>query len=204
MLNKNAVTTLAAVAAAGLGGSAIAGAAQGTGSDNGSSSSSGSSTSRTAPAQPDETPLTGETAAKVKAAALSKMEGIVLRVETDEGGAYEAHVRKADGTELEVKVDKSFAVTAVQERGRGGGRPDGRGPGGGRGGGEQALTGETAAKVKAAALAKVDGTVLRVENDRGGIYEAHVRKADGTEVEVKVDKAFAVTAVEEHQAPPRR
>jgi uncharacterized membrane protein YkoI len=203
MLNKNAVTTLAAVAAAGLGGSAIAGAAQGTGSDNGSSSSSGSSTSRTAPAQPDETPLTGETAAKVKAAALAKVKGTALRVETDEGGAYEAHVRKADGTELEVKVDKSFAVTAVQERGRGGGRPDGRGPGGGPGG-EQALTGETAAKVKAAALAKVDGTVLRVENDRGGIYEAHVRKADGTEVEVKVDKAFAVTAVEEHQAPPRR
>jgi uncharacterized membrane protein YkoI len=204
MMQKKAVTTLAAIAAAGLGGSAIAGAAQGGSSDNGSSSSSGSPTSRTAPARPNETPLTGETAAKVKEAALAKVMGTVVRVETDEGGVYEAHVRKADSTEVEVKVDKSFAVTAVQERGRGGGRPGGRGPGGGPGAGERALTGETAAKVKAAALAKVDGTVLRVETDRGGIYEAHVRKADGTEVEVKVDKAFEVTAVEEHQAPPRR
>ena len=199
MMTKKAMTTLAAVAAAGLGGSAIAGAAQGTGSDDSSSSSSGTA-SRTAPARPNETALTGETAAKVKAAALAKVKGTVLRVETDDGGVYEAHVRKADGTEVEVKVDKSFAVTAVQERGRG----DGRRRGGGPGAGERALTGETAAKVEAATLAKVDGTVLRVETDRGGVYEAHVRKADGTEVEVKVDKAFAVTAVEEHQAPPRR
>ena len=203
MMTKKAMTTLAAVAAAGLGGSAIAGAAQGTGSDDSSSSSSGTA-SRTAPARPNETALTGETAAKVKAAALAKVKGTVLRVETDQGGVYEAHIRKADGTEVEVKVDKSFAVTAVQERDRGGGRHGGRGPDGGPGGGERALTGETAAKVKAAALAKVDGTVLRVESDRGGVYEAHVRKTDGTEVEVKVDKAFEVTAVEEHQGPPRR
>ena len=200
MMKKKAVTTLAAIAAAGLGGSAIAGAAQSGTSDNGSSSSTGGSTNRTAAERPNETPLTGETAAKVKAAALAKVSGTVLRVETDDGGVYEAHVRRADGTEVEVKVDKSFAVTAVQEHGRG----DGRRRGGGPGAGERALTGETAAKVKAAALAKVDGTVLRVETDRGGVYEAHVRKADGTEVEVKVDKAFAVTAVEEHEARPRR
>jgi len=201
---KKAVTTLAAIAAAGLGGSAIAGAAQSGTSDNGSSSSSGSSPGRTAPGRPDETPLTGETAAKVKAAALARVKGTVLRVETDEGGVYEAHVRRSDGTEVEVKVDRAFAVTAVQERGRGEGRPGGRGPRGGPGAGERALTGETAAKVKAAALAEVDGTVLRVETDRRGVYEAHVRKADGTEVEVKVDKAFEVTAVEERQPPPRR
>ena len=83
----------------------------------------------------------------------------------------------------------------------------GRGPGdghhgrGGPGGGETALTGDTADKVKAAALAKVDGTVLRVESDRGGVYEAHIRKADGTEVEVKVDKDFKVTATETHSRP---
>ncbi len=74
---------------------------------------------------------------------------------------------------------------------RGGGRPN-----------ETALTGATAAKVKQAALAKVSGTVLRVETDEGGVYEAHIRKSDGTEVEVKVDKAFNVTAVEEHDRQP--
>ena len=115
MMQKKAVTTLAAIAAAGLGGSAIAGAAQSGTSDNGSSSSTGSSTNRTAAAGPNETPLTGETAAKVKAAALAEVSGTALRVETDEGGVYEAHVRKADGTEAEVKVDKAFAVTAVEE-----------------------------------------------------------------------------------------
>lgn len=68
------------------------------------------------------------------------------------------------------------------------------------GAGETALTGTTAAKVRAAALARVDGTVLRVESDRGGIYEAHIRKADGTEVEVAVNRQFKVTAIEEHEA----
>ncbi len=64
------------------------------------------------------------------------------------------------------------------------------------GGGETALTGETKTKVEAAALAEVPGTVIRTETDRGGVYESHIRKSDGTEVEVKVDKAFTVTAVD--------
>jgi hypothetical protein len=88
------------------------------------------------------------------------------------------------------------------------GAPAGYGPGGhgpgdrGPGRGETPLTGETAEKVEAAALARVKGgTVLRVETDRGGVYEAHVRKADGAEVEVKVNRAFEVTAVEEHRRP---
>ena len=63
-----------------------------------------------------ETLLTGDTAAKVRAAALAKVPGATVeRVETDadHGSPYEAHLRKSDGTELEVLVDKSFAVTAV-------------------------------------------------------------------------------------------
>jgi hypothetical protein len=63
-----------------------------------------------------ETPLTGDVAAKVTAAAKAKVPGgTIERVETDSdhGSPYEAHVRKADGTELEVLVNKSFQVTAV-------------------------------------------------------------------------------------------
>jgi uncharacterized membrane protein YkoI len=63
----------------------------------------------------------GDAADKVKAAALAKVPGgTVLRVETDadHGSPYEAHVRKADGTEVEVLVDKDFNVTAVNEMGR--------------------------------------------------------------------------------------
>jgi hypothetical protein len=80
-------------------------------------------------------------------------------------------------------------------------RPDPTTPGGhvgANGKTEQALPDAVAAKVKAAAEAKVPGgTVERVETDvdHGSPYEAHVRKADGTELEVLVDKDFQVTAV---------
>ncbi len=59
-------------------------------------------------------------------------------------------------------------------------------------------------KVKAAAEAKVpNGTVERVETDvdHGSPYEAHVSKADGTELEVLVDGDFNVTAVNEMMHP---
>lgn len=68
-----------------------------------------------------ETLLTGDTAAKVKAAALAKVSGgTVERVETDadHGSAYEAHVTKADGTQVEVLVNSDFKVTAVNTMGQ--------------------------------------------------------------------------------------
>jgi hypothetical protein len=76
---------------------------------------------------PGETLLTGTAASKAKAAALAAVPGAtVLRVETDSGPAtYEAHMRKADGTFVTVKVDSSFHVTAVQD-GMGAGPPGGR------------------------------------------------------------------------------
>ena len=63
---------------------------------------------------------------------------------------------------------------------------------------EQLLTGDTADKVKATALAAVEGgTVQRVENDaEGATYEAHMTKADGTQVTVKLDADFEVTGIE--------
>jgi hypothetical protein len=70
---------------------------------------------------------------------------------------------------------------------------------------EKLLTGETATKVEAAAKAKVPGaTIERVENDvdTGSPYEAHVRKADGSEVIVYVDADFNVTGTGT-MGPPR-
>ena len=88
------------------------------------------------PQRSDETLLTGSTAEKVKAAVLAKYPGATfVRVETDSDGVYEAHITKADGTEVAVEVDKSFAVTG-EEQGGGPGGPgghhgdhDGDGPG---------------------------------------------------------------------------
>ena len=63
---------------------------------------------------------------------------------------------------------------------------------------EELLTGATADQAKAAALAAVPGgTVERVENDaEGATYEAHMTKADGSDVTVKLDASFAVTSIE--------
>ena len=104
-LSRNHLTVVAATAAAALAGTAVAGAADNV---------VDGTTSRSAPA-PARRALTGTTKDKVQAAALAKVAGTVLRVETDNGGVYEAHIRKADGTEVEVKVNKAFAVTAVEE-----------------------------------------------------------------------------------------
>jgi hypothetical protein len=47
---------------------------------------------------------------------ITKHMSIVLRVESDRDGTYEAHIQKTDGTEAEVKVDKNYNVTDVQTR----------------------------------------------------------------------------------------
>jgi hypothetical protein len=63
---------------------------------------------------------------------------------------------------------------------------------------EQTLTGDTASKVRALALARVSGgTIERIETDADGnaAYEAHMSKADGSRVTVYVSKSFEVVAV---------
>lgn len=64
----------------------------------------------------DETVLTGDAFAKVKAIALDKVSGgTVVRVETDADGhaAYEAHMVKADGSPTTVYVDASFNFVSM-------------------------------------------------------------------------------------------
>lgn len=63
---------------------------------------------------------------------------------------------------------------------------------------EELLADDIAAKVKAAALAEYPGaTVVRIESDSDGVYEAHLTKADGTPVTVEVDKSFEITGEEQ-------
>lgn len=70
-----------------------------------------------------EKPLSGTTESKVRAAALDKVSGTVERVETNVDGSapYEAHIRKSDGTEVEIQVSSDFKVAAVNEMGAMGG-----------------------------------------------------------------------------------
>ena len=69
--------------------------------------------------RPDEQPLTGDTASKVRAAALARYPGATIqRVETDSDGVYEAHLTTTGGQRVTVEVDKSFKVTG-EEAGHG-------------------------------------------------------------------------------------
>jgi hypothetical protein len=71
---------------------------------------------------------------------------------------------------------------------------------------ETLLTGDTASKVEAAAVARVGSgaTVSRVETDADGhaAYEVHMVKQDGTLVTVYVDKQFDVVGVETGMPAP--
>jgi hypothetical protein len=65
----------------------------------------------------DETLLTGDALAKVKAIAEDKVPGgTIVRIETDADGvaAYEAHMTRADGSPVTVYVDRSFAFVSVR------------------------------------------------------------------------------------------
>jgi hypothetical protein len=121
---QKGIVAVAVLAAVAVGASAVAGAASNSGSspNSGTTGSQGSGAAPARPADPatlshgpGETLLTDGAADKVKQAALDKVSGAtVLRVETDsEGSPYEAHLRKSDGSEVTVKVDKDYNVTGV-------------------------------------------------------------------------------------------
>jgi hypothetical protein len=111
---------VAAAIAVGVAGGSYGVASAASGSSSGSNRPSAAAPSARQPwgqQRSDETPLTGETAAKVRALALAKVSGgTIVRVETDADGnaAYEAHMVKADGTPVTVYVSKQLQVVGVQ------------------------------------------------------------------------------------------
>jgi hypothetical protein len=117
---KNVLLIVMSIAALALGGSAIAGAAsggEGSNSSNNSSSARPQAPAGLPPQRSDETLLTGDTAAKVREAALARVSGGTIdRVETDADGhaAYEAHMTRSDGSRVTVYVNKAFEVVGVQ------------------------------------------------------------------------------------------
>ena len=99
------------------------------------------------------------------------------------------------GTNSTTAASSSTAATAAAPApDANGARPDpstmSHGPG------ETLLTGDDAAKAEAAALKAVPGaTIIRVEtNSSGSVYEAHVKKADGSMATVLLDKDFNATS----------
>jgi hypothetical protein len=82
------------------------------------SSEQGAPRDESQPQRPDEQLLTGDTAEKVKAAALAKYPGATIqRVETDSDGVYEAHLTTTDGKRVTVEVGSDFTVTGEEAGG---------------------------------------------------------------------------------------
>lgn len=115
---------------AGIAGAATSSTTAGSGSSSAAAVTAAAKNPATLNHGPGETLLTGTAADKVKAAALAAVPGgTIVRVETDSAGSpYEAHVKKADGSFVTVKIDSSFKVTATQQ-GFGGGPGGAGGPG---------------------------------------------------------------------------
>ena len=125
MDKKRKIPRLAALTAvvAGLAAGSYGVANAASGSSSGSSAAAAPAATAPSTSQPwgtqrsDETPLTGDTLAKVKALAKAKVPGgAIVRVETDADGhaAYEAHMTNADGTPVTVYVDQQFNVVSVE------------------------------------------------------------------------------------------
>ena len=113
----------------------VAGAATNTATSSGTQAAATAPADRPDPATvahgPNETLLTGTTASKVAAAAKAAEPGAtIIRVESDsDGSAYEAHMKRPDGSYVTVKVDRSFKVTDTED-GFGGHGPHGAPPAG--------------------------------------------------------------------------
>ncbi|MFF8941851.1 peptidase [Streptomyces sp. NPDC014864] len=66
-----------------------------------------------------EPPLTGDIKQKAEAAALAAYPGTVVKSEEDaeKPGMYAVEVKQADGTSIEVYLDKSYKVTDTKKEG---------------------------------------------------------------------------------------
>lgn len=107
---KKVLITVAALAALALGGSALAGAASGGGSEAGDTSQA----------------ITGDAKVSAEKAALAETGGGEVNqseLDNENGATYEVEVARTDGSQVDVRLDDSFDVVAVEsdsEKGDGG------------------------------------------------------------------------------------
>jgi uncharacterized membrane protein YkoI len=107
---KGAVITAVAIAALALGGAAIAGAAGGGGDNKTDKPVAGAA--RGGDDNKTEKPITGQALDRAKAVALDHTGGgkVTGSEIGDEEGAYEVEVTRADGSQVDVHLDKGFNV----------------------------------------------------------------------------------------------
>ncbi|WP_199190144.1 PepSY domain-containing protein [Cryobacterium sp. N22] len=164
-------------------------------------------------------PLTGSALDKATAAALDAVgSGTVTDTESgddNDAHAYEVEVTLADGTDVDVALDKAFAVLwvdglptdgATSAPGTGSGSDDGTDDTGTDSGTDDAagaaLTDADRDAASAAALATLPdgtvGTITEVErsDDFDHAYEVEITLENGQDVDVELDEGFAVLKVD--------
>lgn len=138
--------------------------------------------------------VSGDERDRVAAAAVEVAgggEAVDVEESDDPGEAYEVEVRLADGTEIDVTLDRDLRVVAQD---RDDDRDDDLDDDTGVDADDRVLSDAERASAEQAALAAVGGgTVLDVDpsDDPGVAYEAEVRDTAGVEWDVDLDAAFA-------------
>jgi len=147
----------------------------------------------------DEAQVSDDVAAKVEDAVQAQYPDATTRwVRADPDGGYVAHVGTADGKDLAVHLDDAFAVTGSDELPDADGWRD-HGWAGHRWDGAcddsaTSISDDVRAKVEDAVQAQYpDATVGWLRTDSEGGYVAYVDTADGKDVVVHLDDAFAIT-----------
>ena len=152
----------------------------------------------------DEAQVPDDTATKVKDAVLAQYPGASIWWVRSNDGGYDAYIDTADGKDLDVHLDGSFAITGTDDLPNADGQ-DGDGHGWMGHGWDGACADDSgasvpddaAAKVKDAVLAQYpDASIWWVRSDNGG-YDAYIDTADGKDLAVHLDGSFAITGTDD-------
>jgi uncharacterized membrane protein YkoI len=158
--------------------------------------------------------VTGPEASEATAAALRETGGGTansVELDNEDGAVWEVEVTRTDGTTVDVRMDANYEVVAIDsddesESDDSDSEPDDDndllefGDSDESDDAEEDVTAAEASQATAAALkATKGGTVDDVERDdeKGAAYEVEVTRADGSEVDVRLDKNYQVVVMEE-------
>jgi len=139
--------------------------------------------------------VTGLEAREATAAALRATDGGTANsVERDDedGAVWEVEVTRADGTKVDVRMDAKYEVVVIDPDDESDDSDDADEA-------DEAVTAAEASQATAAALkATKGGTADDVERDdeNGAMWEVEVTRADGSEVDVRLDSNYKVVAID--------
>ena len=149
--------------------------------------------------------VTGPEASEATAAALRETGGGTansVELDDEDGAVWEVEVTRTDGTTVDVRMDANYEIVAVDSDDESDDDNDllEFGDSDESDDAEEDVTAAEASQATAAALkATKGGTADDVERDdeNGAAYEVEVTRADGSEVDVRLDKNYQVVVMDE-------